>query len=145
MVARKTQLRRLTHDANGRPGMPMTQEYALMKPSRTLLPPEIVDRKKQGFPVPISLWFRGEARSFVRDHLSPSAIRRRGLFNVDYVEKLLSQHERGSADHGSRIWALINVELWYSLFIDNQPRPVSAGSPGTTASRAVLHRRARTQ
>ena len=119
----------------------LTRKYLLKKVSRALLPKEIVDRKKQGFPVPISLWFRGEARSFVRDHLSPSAIRRRGLFNVDYVEKLLSQHERGFADHGSRIWALINVELWYSLFIDNQPRPVSAGSPGIMPNSAQAGRR----
>jgi asparagine synthase (glutamine-hydrolysing) len=121
--------------------MPMTQEYALMKPSQTLLPAEIVNRKKQGFPVPISLWFRGEARSFVRDHLSPSALRGRGLFNVEYVEKLLSQHERGLADHGSRIWALLDVELWHSLFIDAQPRPLPAGSRGIMPNSAQAGRR----
>ena len=111
------------------------------KVSRALLPAEIIDRKKKGFPTPISMWLRGEARSFARGILSPSAIRRRGPFNPDYVRKLLNQHEASSANHGSLIWALLNVELWYSLFIDTQPRPPSAGSRGSTLNSAQAGRR----
>lgn len=100
----------------------LARKYLLKKVSRTLLPDEIIDRKKQGFPVPLLLWFRDEARPFVRDVLSPSAIKRRGLFNLDYVEKLLDEHEQGFADHALLIWGLLNVELWYRLFIDEQAR-----------------------
>jgi len=91
--------------------------------------------------VPISLWFRGEARSFLRDYLSPSAIRRRGLFSLNYVERLLNEHEAGTADHGARLWALLNVELWYSLFIDAQPGSVSAGNRGSMLRSAQAGRR----
>src|SRR6266542_3898967 len=100
----------------------LTRKYLLKKVSCAWLPAQIIDRKKQGFPVPTSTWFRKEARSFVRDLLSPSTLRRRGLFNPNYVQTLLDQHDAGFADHGSLLWGLLSVELWHRLFIDARPR-----------------------
>jgi asparagine synthase (glutamine-hydrolysing) len=100
----------------------LTRKYLLKKVAAAWLPPEIVTRKKQGFPIPISLWFRNEAHTFVRDNLSSGAVARRGLFDPRYVERILDEHDRGFADHGSLIWGLLGVELWYRLFIDEDPR-----------------------
>jgi asparagine synthase (glutamine-hydrolysing) len=100
----------------------LVRKYLLKKVSRRWLPPEIIDRKKQGFPMPSSLWFRKEARSFVRDVLSPSALRRRGLFDPNFVGKLIEQHESGFADHGTLLWGLMSVELWQRVFLDSQVR-----------------------
>jgi asparagine synthase (glutamine-hydrolysing) len=66
----------------------------------------------------LSIWFRKEARSFVRDVLSPAAVRRRGVFDPRYVQSLIERNERGEVDGGAWLWALVNVELWYRLFID---------------------------
>src|SRR5882762_7032985 len=43
----------------------LTRKYLLKKVARKWLPASIVDRKKQGFPMPMSLWFRREARDFL--------------------------------------------------------------------------------
>src|SRR6266436_3482324 len=101
----------------------LTRKYLLKKVGQTLLPPEIIRRKKKGFPMPVSLWFRKEARSFLRDILSPSTLQRRGLFNPAFVEKLLSEHENGFADHGSLLGGLLSIELWQRVFMDSQKRP----------------------
>ena len=100
-----------------------TRKYLLRKVAGPWLPPEIIRRKKKGFPMPISLWLRGEARPFLRDVLSPAAIRRRGLFNSNFIEKLIREHESGFALHGSLLWALLSVELWQRLFLDTQSAP----------------------
>lgn len=94
------------------------RKYLLKKASETWLPPQIIHRKKKGFPVPFTLWFRKEARSFLRDALSPSTVRRRGLFNPLFVEKLLSENERGFANHTSLLYGLLSVELWQRCFMD---------------------------
>jgi asparagine synthase (glutamine-hydrolysing) len=96
----------------------MTRKYLLKKVSSAWLPPEIIHRKKQGFPMPIRHWFRYEARSFLRDLLSPETVGRRGLFAPDYVGRLLDEHETGFADHSSRLWGLVAVELWHRAFMD---------------------------
>ena len=99
-----------------------TRKYMLKKVSKAWLPPEILNRKKQGFPMPTSSWLRKEARTFMRDILCPSALRRRGLFDPPFVEKLMGEHERGFADHGPLLWGLMNVELWQRIFMDSQVR-----------------------
>ncbi|PYT90128.1 MAG: asparagine synthase (glutamine-hydrolyzing) [Acidobacteria bacterium] len=101
----------------------LTRKYLLKKVSKAWLPPEILHRKKQGFPMPSSSWLRKEARSFMRDVLSLPALRRRGLFNPPFVEKLIAEHENGFADYGGLLWGLMNVELWQRIFIDSRVRP----------------------
>jgi asparagine synthase (glutamine-hydrolysing) len=101
----------------------LTRKYLLRKVGRAWLPPEIISRKKKGFPMPISPWLRREAKSFLRDVLSSAALRRRGLFNPSFVERLLGEHESGFAEHGSLLWGLLSVELWQRLFLDSQQRP----------------------
>ena len=104
----------------------MTRKYLLKRVASTLLPDSIVHRKKKGFPIPIYDWFRRELRPFVRDTLSPEALKRRGLFDPAYVGKLLDEHESGFADHGLLIWGLMGVEFWHRQFID---RPVRVEQP----------------
>jgi asparagine synthase (glutamine-hydrolysing) len=104
----------------------LTRKYLLKKVSRGWLPPEIIHRKKKGFPMPFSVWFRNAARSFVHDLLSPATVRRRGLFNATFLEKLLHDHETRVADHGSLLWSLLSVELWHRVFIDSRTRPACA-------------------
>jgi asparagine synthase (glutamine-hydrolysing) len=113
----------------------LARKYLLKKVSERWLPPEIIHRKKQGFPMPVSLWLRNEARPFVRDVLSPSALRRRGLFNPVFVEKLIEQHENGFADHSSLLWGLVSVELWQRVFMDSRVRAQRA--PAALAAEAV--------
>src|SRR6267378_2969365 len=106
----------------------LARKYLLKKVSQAWLPPAIIRRKKKGFPVPFTLWFRKEARPFLRDALSPSTVRRRGLFNPLFVEKLLGEHERGFADHGSLLYGLLSVELWQRRFMDLGLRPEQQSS-----------------
>jgi asparagine synthase (glutamine-hydrolysing) len=96
----------------------LTRKLLLRSVSREWLPPEIVERPKKGFPTPVSLWFRHEARELVRDYLSPATVRLRGLFEPAVVERVLDQHDAGSADHGALIWALLSVEIWQRQFLD---------------------------
>jgi asparagine synthase (glutamine-hydrolysing) len=99
----------------------LTRKYLLKEASRRWLPAAIVDRKKEGFPTPLSLWLRTEARPLVRDLLSPATLRSRGLFDHRYVDGLVDEHERGFADHGHLLWGLLSVEIWQRLFLDRAP------------------------
>lgn len=98
------------------------RKHLLKKVGRAWLPAQIIQRRKKGFPVPFSLWFRKEARGFLRDALAPATVRRRGLFNPLFVERLINQHEAGFADHGSLLYGLLVVELWQRRFTDLRVR-----------------------
>jgi len=97
----------------------MMRKYLLKKVARRYLPNTIVDRPKEGFPLPINDWFRGPVRTYIRDMLAPETIQRRGLFNAPYIEQMLQQHESGFNDHGALLWGLVCLEQWYRVFIDS--------------------------
>lgn len=110
----------------------MTRKYLLRKVASKYLPREIIDRKKKGFPLPMAHWLRGEARGFMRDLLSPDVMRRRDLFEPTYVERLMSEHESGFADHSVLLWGVLNVELWHQAFIDTPTVPQTVVPPQAT-------------
>ena len=49
----------------------------------------------------------------VYDLLSESTIRRRGYVQPEYVQWLLSEHDRGSRNFADQIYALLILELWH--------------------------------
>lgn len=90
----------------------LTGKYILKRAMRDRLPQQIIKRPKKGFGMPVAKWVKGELRTFVRDTFAPERLKKRGLFNADYVERLLDEHERGVADHRKLIWTLLMFEMW---------------------------------
>jgi asparagine synthase (glutamine-hydrolysing) len=82
------------------------------------LPGEILRRKKMGFGCPIDQWLRHELKDLAYDTLLAPAARDRGLMRPDYVERLLSEHCAYRANHHTRLWALLMLELWFRTWID---------------------------
>jgi len=85
------------------------------------LPPEILRRRKMGFGCPIDLWLRRELKELAYDTLLSLAARQRGLFRPDFVERLLDEHCAYRANHHTRLWALLMLELWFRTWIDGEP------------------------
>ena len=96
----------------------LTTKRILREAIRGLVPPEILTRRKMGFPVPFSGWVRGPWNNVARDVLLDRRTCQRGLINPAAVETLLDEHRTGRRAGGDAIWALMNLELWYRTFID---------------------------
>lgn len=95
-----------------------TRKYLLKQVARRLLPAQIIDRKKQGFPIPIERWLRREAAPMMRDLLSESCLRQRGYFDAEFVARRIREHTSGFADHSTELWGLMSFEMWMREFID---------------------------
>jgi asparagine synthase (glutamine-hydrolysing) len=87
---------------------------------RDMVPREILARKKMGFPVPVGRWLRGPFQSVVREFVLGERALRRGLFDWDVLSALAREHGDGSADHGERLWLLVNLEIWQRIFLDGE-------------------------
>jgi asparagine synthase (glutamine-hydrolysing) len=85
------------------------------------LPPEILNRGKAGFGVPISKWFRHDLRQTAADVLLDPSSTARGQFNRGTIERLLADHTNEQFDHGERIWSLLMLELWQRRYVDQIP------------------------
>jgi asparagine synthase (glutamine-hydrolysing) len=92
----------------------LTTKYVFKRVAREFLPRDIVDRPKKGFGVPLARWFRGELGAMLDDVLGPAAVRRGGLFRPDAVERLVSEHRSGRADHRKKLYTVLAFQLWAS-------------------------------
>ena len=85
-------------------------------PLRQLLcrhvPEELVNRPKMGFAIPLGEWLRRPLREWAESLLSPKAIRDGGLFHLDSVQALWSQHMRGSRNNEQRLWPVLIAQAW---------------------------------
>jgi asparagine synthase (glutamine-hydrolysing) len=87
-------------------------KYLLKLCMASRLPREILTRRKEGLSVPMKTWLRGELRPLLELVLSPDRIQEGGLFNVSFVERLKSEHLKGTANHSHRLWSLMIFEIW---------------------------------
>jgi asparagine synthase (glutamine-hydrolysing) len=82
------------------------------------LPRKLLYRRKMGFSCPIDHWFRNELKELAHDTLLSQQARERGLFRPDYVRRLLEEHCGSTANHHTRLWALLMLELWFCMWLD---------------------------
>jgi asparagine synthase (glutamine-hydrolysing) len=81
--------------------------------ARKMLPPEVVDRPKGYFPVPILKYLAGPTLDLVRDVLSAGPARERGIFRRDYLNRLLADPSAHITPlRGSELWQAALLEMW---------------------------------
>ena len=95
-------------------------KWVLTEAMRGILPDQVLNRPKTGFGAPLRQWLRGPLRALLNDTLSPSALRRRGLFDPVGVQQLIVDDAAGRVDGSYALLALLCVELWCQRFIDQR-------------------------
>ena len=85
-------------------------KYILKKAAATVLPQEIINRKKIGFAAPATRWFKRGTyfRPFFMDMLISKNTFWQDVFDLEEIEKMM-QENRGSVDYSYQLWALQNV------------------------------------
>jgi len=96
-------------------------KYALKQLARGILPDAVIDRPKGYFPMPALKYVRGEFYDFMHGILDSQACRQRGLYQREYVERLLAEPERHHTRIlGSKLWQLALLELWLQRNVDGR-------------------------
>ncbi len=90
-------------------------KYVYRRLLEGVVPREILhDRPKLGHSVPMKNWLREDQalKDWFHDTLLSKAFRERGLFNTDFVERLLAEHVNKKRNNIHRLWALMVLETW---------------------------------
>jgi asparagine synthase (glutamine-hydrolysing) len=90
------------------------RKWILKQAMKDVLPESILNRKKEGFSIPMKNWLRRELQPLMRELLSRDRIARRGLFDADAVEQLMDDHVAGRENHAHTLFPLMVLERWAS-------------------------------
>jgi asparagine synthase (glutamine-hydrolysing) len=94
----------------------MEGKRLLKEAMRPHLPPEIIDRAKAGFPVPINEWLRNELKPNVREVLFSSKSGVSRFLNMRHIQNMWEAHQEGRQVFGMQLWLLVLLELWLKRF-----------------------------
>lgn len=97
-------------------------KYLLKKVAAKLLPADCLQKRKQGFAIPLARWFRNEFRPLMQDVIADRAFRERGIFNVAGVEACYARHLAGEHDFSELLWLVLTYEMWARTFVDGRGR-----------------------
>jgi asparagine synthase (glutamine-hydrolysing) len=98
------------------------------------VPPQIVDRPKSGFGVPLAAWLRGPLRHWAESLLSDTRLRQEGYFSVTPVLKMWHEHLSGKASWEYHLWDILMFQAW----LDESRTPGNHSSSFEQASTAAL-------
>lgn len=95
-------------------------KYGLRRLAADYLPEAVRRRAKQGFMFPVASWFRSDTHRVLERFLLESSFVRGGILQKSEIRRLLTEHRTSRRDHHVRLWMLMNLEIWRSLFIERQ-------------------------
>jgi asparagine synthase (glutamine-hydrolysing) len=91
--------------------------YIQRKLAARYLPPEILNRPKQGFSSALPYLLQAQYAHLYGVCLRRAYLVRDGVLNADAIAQLVQEHGAKRADHANRLWLLINAEVWYRMMI----------------------------
>jgi asparagine synthase (glutamine-hydrolysing) len=85
---------------------------------RNILPPEIYNRGKRGFEIPMLKWFREELHTYIFDDLlNEKFVKEQGIFNTGYISCMKKQLYSNAPGHiVEQLWVLIVFQHWYKKY-----------------------------
>ncbi|MCC6682532.1 MAG: asparagine synthase (glutamine-hydrolyzing) [Phycisphaeraceae bacterium] len=116
-----------------------TTRYIQRKLCEKYLPAELMTRPKQGFHSALPYLLKDEYRLLFDTFLRRPSLVADGLLRQAPIDRLLAEHAGDRADHGQRLWLLLNSEVWYQMHIlgrdvEALTEQLARGSATTTAT-----------
>jgi asparagine synthase (glutamine-hydrolysing) len=102
----------------------------LKKALRGVVPDQVLTKRKWGFTFDPVEQYKKDLRPMALEVLTPDRLRQSGVFNIDFVQRILEAKPRpGLRWHYFMLWQMIGLELWREIFVEAEPlrsRPPAA-------------------
>ena len=94
----------------------LVSKYILKKMATRHIPSYIINKRKQGFAIPMTKWLKNELKDILLSYTSKSYIENQGIFQYDFVEKLVQNHLSEKWDNKKLLWNLLVFQMWYEKY-----------------------------
>jgi asparagine synthase (glutamine-hydrolysing) len=95
-----------------------TTKYILREAMKGIVPDEIFNRPKLGFPVPLRHWLKNEMFDWAKEVIAESETDK--FIDKEVVLQLLEDHRQGKADYSRKIWTVLIFMIWHQIYIEKK-------------------------
>ncbi|QCT99145.1 asparagine synthase (glutamine-hydrolyzing) [Campylobacter hyointestinalis subsp. hyointestinalis] len=93
-------------------------KFILKNIAKFYIKDDIIFQRKIGFPMPIKEYFKDKKANIFWGLLRSQRAKQRGIYNIAYINNLIENHQKNIEDNSRILWVLLNLELWFIVFID---------------------------
>jgi asparagine synthase (glutamine-hydrolysing) len=96
-------------------------KWLLRRYAQRLLPRSVTSRRKMPFYVPVERYLEQPSfRELVDEALTPRAVRERGIFRPEALERLRAVVAGGEFIHAKQLLSVVILELWFRAMVDRR-------------------------
>jgi asparagine synthase (glutamine-hydrolysing) len=89
-------------------------KYILKKALEPVLPKDILYRPKQGFAVPLDVWFRRDLKDLAHQVILETDD---GILDKRFLRRIWDEHQKGYYDRSALLWATLMFRKWRQVFL----------------------------
>lgn len=90
------------------------EKWLLRQVLYKFVPPELIERPKMGFGIPIGVWLRNSLRSWAEELLDPIRLSQEGFFDPVLVRRVWKEHASGARNWQYRLWNVLMFQAWFA-------------------------------
>ena len=94
-------------------------KHLLRKVLYEYVPRAYLDRPKHGFGVPTRNWLRRDMRVLIDRYIETGLIAAQGLFDTEFVRRLLARFWAGDSLAEHKLWLLLAFQMWHARWMSN--------------------------
>jgi asparagine synthase (glutamine-hydrolysing) len=102
-------------------------KWILKQVCRDRLPPELIDRPKHGFDMPIDAWLRGPLREMFESAVLDRGAAVADLVHQETARRVYAAHRARRGRHGNVLWSLLILARWAEKYLRTSPPPAACG------------------
>jgi asparagine synthase (glutamine-hydrolysing) len=72
-----------------------------------------MERKKQGFAVPIDEWLKDDIKDYLLDYINEESLNKHGLFDDNLIIQLRDSYLDDGKVNFNKIWIILMFQMWY--------------------------------
>ena len=89
------------------------KKHILKEAFRDQFPDEFLEKGKSGFGSPTGDWLRQSLRKELESYIEPKMLEEQGIFNKDFITRLVKDHLDSKKDSTFRVWSYYCFQKWY--------------------------------